>query len=151
MSRLRTSVRFSDTKSEGRPSIYLLIFVNPLSDDFKDEDLTQLPIQHFRLRRFPQVQVEIHNILDEKDRNLGIESIQLVEMMAKFGKLPSMKGGDDEQDGIKMNETVRTKHIHVWSAGGDGTVTSHRYSRQEIATLEKSNYRKITKIRCCSS
>lgn len=66
-----------DTQAEGRPSIYLFIFVNPLSGDCKGEDLVKLPIQHFRLRRFPQVQVEIHNILDDKDRTLGLVNIKI--------------------------------------------------------------------------
>lgn len=129
-SRLNASVRFNDTKSEGRPSIYLFIFVNPLSGDCKGEDLLKLPIQHFRLRRFPQVQVEIHNILDEKDRDKGLENIQLVEEMAKFGKLPSLdevetNSTDGEADeSYKIGATVRTRHIHVWSCGGDGTVMS---------------------------
>lgn len=133
-SRLNTSVRFQDTKTEGRPSIYLFIFVNPLSGDCKGKDLVELPIQHFRLRRFPHVQVEIHNILDEKDRNLGVESIQLVEQMAKDGQLPSLEDqqssgtlaeqGQQESNSHKISDTVRTRHIHVWSAGGDGTVMS---------------------------
>lgn len=133
-SRLNTSVRFQDTKTEGRPSIYLFIFVNPLSGDCKGKDLVELPIQHFRLRRFPHVQVEIHNILDENDRNLGVESIQLVEQMAKDGQLPSLEDQqlsgiltEQEQQGPnshKISDTVRTRHIHVWSAGGDGTVMS---------------------------
>ncbi|KAF1803386.1 ATP-NAD kinase-like domain-containing protein [Mucor lusitanicus] len=127
-SRLNTSVRFQDSKTEGRPSIYLFIFVNPLSGDCKGKDLVELPIQHFRLRRFPQVQVEIHNILDEQDRNLGVESIQLVEQMAKSGQLPSLEDEalldpHDSEVG-KISKTVRTRHIHVWSAGGDGTVMS---------------------------
>lgn len=126
-SRLNTSVRFQDSKTEGRPSIYLFIFVNPLSGDCKGKDLVELPIQHFRLRRFPQVQVEIHNILDEKDRNLGVESIQLVEQMAKNNQLPSIEDEVLEQqdpDVCKISKTVKTRHIHVWSAGGDGTVMS---------------------------
>lgn len=129
-SRLNTSVRFDDTKSEGRPSIYLFIFVNPLSGDCKGEDLLKLPIQHFRLRRFPQVQVEIHNILDENDRDKGFENIQLVEAMAKFGKLPSLdevelnNSNEEEDESFKIGATVRTRHIHVWSCGGDGTVMS---------------------------
>lgn len=130
-SRLNASVRFNDTKSEGRPSIYLFIFVNPLSGDCKGEDLLKLPIQHFRLRRFPQVQVEIHNILDEKDRDKGLENIQLVEEMAKFGKLPSLdevvetnSSNEEEDESYKIGATVRTRHIHVWSCGGDGTVMS---------------------------
>jgi hypothetical protein len=123
-SRLNTSVRFGDTKSEGRPSIYLFIFVNPLSGDCKGEDLLKLPIQHFRLRRFPQVQVEIHNILDDKDRTLGIEGIQLVKSMAKFGKLPSLEEQQEEDTPFKISAPVRTRHIHVWSCGGDGTVMS---------------------------
>ena len=133
-SRLNTSVRFQDTKTEGRPSIYLFIFVNPLSGDCKGKDLVELPIQHFRLRQFPHVQVEIHNILDEKDRNLGVESIRLVEQMAKDGQLPSLEDqqlsvmlSEQEQQESnlhKISDTVRTRHIHVWSAGGDGTVMS---------------------------
>ncbi|KAI9478190.1 MAG: ATP-NAD kinase-like domain-containing protein [Benjaminiella poitrasii] len=129
---MNTSVRFEDTLREGRPSIYLFIFVNPLSGDCKGKNLIQLPIQHFRLRRFPQVQVEIHNILDEKDRELGIESVQLVESMAKMGKLPALdktftsesNNEEDDKEDLRISETVRTRHIHVWSAGGDGTVMS---------------------------
>ncbi|KAG1168995.1 hypothetical protein G6F70_008768 [Rhizopus microsporus] len=120
---LNTSVRFMDTQAEGRPSIYLFIFVNPLSGDCKGEDLVKLPIQHFRLRRFPQVQVEIHNILDDKDRTLGLDNVKLVEEMAKAGQLPSLDSHLQETE-YKIGETVRTRHIHVWSAGGDGTVMS---------------------------
>lgn len=101
--------------------------MNPLSGDCKGKDLVELPIQHFRLRRFPQVQVEIHNILDEQDRNLGVESIQLVEQMAKNGQLPSLEDEALTQHDTnvrKISKTVRTRHIHVWSAGGDGTVMS---------------------------
>lgn len=124
MSRLNTSVRFQDTKSEGRPSIYLFIFVNPLSGDCKGADLLRLPIQHFRLRRFPQVQVEIHNILDEADRNLGLERIQLVETMAKSNQLPSLEEEESQDNEHSISATVRARHIHVWSCGGDGTVMS---------------------------
>ena len=126
LTRLNTSVRFGDTESEGRPSIYLFIFVNPLSGDCKGKDLLTLPIQHFRLRRFPKVQVEIHNILDEKDRDLGLETIKLVETMAKFNKLPPLNDTDDQDNDAtyKIGATVRTRHIHVWSCGGDGTVMS---------------------------
>lgn len=131
-SRLDTSVIFHDTQREGRPSIYLFIFVNPLSGDRKGEDLIKLPIQHFRLRHFPHVQVEIHNILDEKDRELGIENIQLVETMAKMNQLPSLTYNDPEHDSTvtgnsdssKLSDAVNIRHIHVWSAGGDGTVMS---------------------------
>ena len=68
--------------------MYLFIFVNPLSGDRKGQDLVSLPIQHFRLRKFPQVQVEIHNILDEHDRQQGIENIQLVENKVNKGQVP---------------------------------------------------------------
>lgn len=122
MGQLFTSVRFQDTKSEGRPSIYLFIFVNPLSGDCKGADLLQLAIQHFRLRRFPQVQVEIHNILDKADRDLGLERIKTVEAMAKSGRLPSID--ENEEDEHPISATVRARHIHVWSCGGDGTVMS---------------------------
>ncbi|KAI8990975.1 ATP-NAD kinase-like domain-containing protein [Mycotypha africana] len=121
--KLLTSVHFHDTKTEGRPSIYLFIFANPLSGDQKGEDLIQLPVQHFRLRRFPQIQVEIHNILDAKDRKIGIESIKLVERMVKWGRLPTLESQKDELSS-EMDEQVKSRHIHVWSAGGDGTVMS---------------------------
>ncbi|KAI8372279.1 ATP-NAD kinase-like domain-containing protein [Choanephora cucurbitarum] len=125
--RINTSIRFENTEDESRPSIFLFIFVNPLSGDCKGQDLITLPFQHFRLRRFPQVQVEIHNILDEKDRALGIESIQLVDTMSKLGKLPSledMEEKDYKNEDHHISKTARTRHIHVWSAGGDGTVMS---------------------------
>ncbi|CAO3699507.1 unnamed protein product [Rhizopus stolonifer] len=121
---LNASVRFEDVESEGRPSIYLFIFVNPLSGDCKGEDLVKLPIQHFRLRRFPQVQVEIHNILDPRDRDLGLANIRLVEEMVRLGKLPSLDKYNESEAEHKIGVTVRTRHIHVWSAGGDGTVMS---------------------------
>ncbi|KAI7905931.1 ATP-NAD kinase-like domain-containing protein [Cokeromyces recurvatus] len=126
---MNTSVCFEDLFREGKPSIYLFIFVNPLSGDCKGKDLIQLPFQHFRLRQFPQVQVEIHNILDEKDRRLGIESVKLVESMLKSGEIPSLdelntKSDQTNEKEVCINETVRTRHIHVWSAGGDGTVMS---------------------------
>lgn len=86
--KMASSVDFQDTDKEGKPTIYLFIFVNPLSGDQKGGDLVDLPIQHFRLRRFPQAQVEIHNILNDEDRNLGIENIRLVQSMVAYGKVP---------------------------------------------------------------
>ncbi|KAI7869557.1 ATP-NAD kinase-like domain-containing protein [Spinellus fusiger] len=146
------SVCFEDTEAEGRPSIYLFIFVNPLSGDRKGNDLVNLPIQHFRLRRLPQVQVEIHNILDEKDRAEGIAQIKMIESRVSLGKLPPISQATDsdtntntshnsqqsslsdnsykntfesEPEGMgKLSPAARTRHIHVWSAGGDGTVMS---------------------------
>ncbi|KAI9490259.1 ATP-NAD kinase-like domain-containing protein [Zychaea mexicana] len=115
--RINTSVRFEDTDYEGKPSIYLFIFVNPLSGDQKGIDLVHLPIQHFRLRRLPQVQVEIHNILDAEDREAGISRIKLVQSMVKLGQLPPIPQGN-------LAPAVSGRHIQVWSAGGDGTVMS---------------------------
>jgi hypothetical protein len=66
----------------------------------------------------------IHNILDGRDRLSGIEIIQLVETMAKLGKLPSLDEEESEEGDLKMNKTVKTRHVHVWSAGGDGAVMS---------------------------
>lgn len=118
--------------------MYLFIFVNPLSGDRKGEDLVTLPIQHFRLRRFPQVQVEIHNILDEEDRQRGIQNIQLVETKVNLGHIPpnppqptelsssdstSSKDSKKQERGI-LADSVQQRQIHVWSAGGDGTVMS---------------------------
>ncbi|KAI8364352.1 ATP-NAD kinase-like domain-containing protein [Radiomyces spectabilis] len=129
LGRIDTSVRFQDTDAEGRPSIYLFIFVNPLSGDRKGSDLIHLPIQHFRLRRLPRVQVEIHNILDSVDRKAGLERIQLIENMIKLQQLPALPTDEDmleekQRNGGALSKTARTRHIHVWSAGGDGTVMS---------------------------
>ncbi|ORY97204.1 diacylglycerol kinase accessory domain-domain-containing protein [Syncephalastrum racemosum] len=134
-----TSVRLQDTETEGRPSIYLFIFVNPLSGDRKGSDLIHLPIQHFRLRRLPLVQVEIHNILDEQDRAAGMERIQLIESMIKGGKVAPLPQEENTPDlnpqpgqspsggpavSWRIKPSVRTRQMHVWSAGGDGTVMS---------------------------
>ncbi|KAI8884752.1 hypothetical protein K501DRAFT_332434, partial [Backusella circina FSU 941] len=137
---LKTSVKLDDTESEGRPSVYLFIFVNPLSGDRKGDDLVHLPIQHFRLRKFPQVQVEIHNILDVEDREMGIKNIQLVETMVSYGKIPpnlpqkehnsessssdSSKTSNLSETTARLSDAVQSRQIHVWSAGGDGTVMS---------------------------
>jgi hypothetical protein len=134
---LRTSVKLDDSESEGRPSVYLFIFVNPLSGDRKGDDLIHLPIQHFRLRKFPQVQVEIHNILDDEDREIGIKNIQLVETMVSYVKIPpnppqkekssssdSAKTNTSSETTARLSDAVQSRQIHVWSAGGDGTVMS---------------------------
>jgi hypothetical protein len=140
---LRTSVKLDDSESEGRPSVYLFIFVNPLSGDRKGDDLINLPIQHFRLRKFPQVQVEIHNILDDEDREIGIKNIQLVEAMVSYGKIPpnppnppnppqkekssssdSANTNTSSETTARLSDAVQSRQIHVWSAGGDGTVMS---------------------------
>ncbi|CAO0798623.1 unnamed protein product [Mucor circinelloides] len=133
--KIHNSVKLDDTLTEGRPSIYLFIFVNPLSGDQKGHDLVTLPIQHFRLRKFPQVQVEIHNILDDEDRMNGVKNIQLVEAKLNFGQLPPLKqqttsensstasSKSTEEKGV-LSDAVQTRQIHVWSAGGDGTVMS---------------------------
>ena len=115
----RTSVGlFQDTEYESNPSIYLFIFCNPLSGDQKGSELVDLPIQHFRLRRLPQVQVEIHNILDPRDRQAGVNRIKLIQSMVKLGQLPSIVPQGN------LAPAVRDRHIQVWSAGGDGTVMS---------------------------
>ncbi|KAI8639829.1 ATP-NAD kinase-like domain-containing protein [Parasitella parasitica] len=132
--KIHNSVKLDDTVTEGRPSIYLFIFVNPLSGDRKGSDLINLPIQHFRLRKFPQVQVEVHNILDDEDRMNGVKNIQLVEAKLNFGQLPPLEpqntsenkstlSANSSEKGILSN-AVQTRQIHVWSAGGDGTVMS---------------------------
>lgn len=131
--KIHNSVKLDDTVTEGRPSIYLFIFVNPLSGDRKGSDLVNLPIQHFRLRKFPQVQVEVHNILDDEDRKNGVKNIQLVEAKLNFGQLPPLEpqnvsendstSSSSSEKGI-LSDAVQTRQIHVWSAGGDGTVMS---------------------------
>ncbi|KAJ2964703.1 hypothetical protein NQZ79_g481 [Umbelopsis isabellina] len=117
-SKINTSVMLEDSEHEGRPSIYLFIFVNPLSGDQKGEELTKMAIQSFRLKEAPEVQMQIYNILDDKDRELGFEMLKLVEGMAERGEL--MPVPEDS----KIGKTARRRQLHVWSAGGDGTVMS---------------------------
>jgi hypothetical protein len=95
--KMKNSIDLQDSEIEGKPTMYLFVFVNPLSGDQKGTDLVHLPIQNFRLRRFPQVQVEIHNILDDQDRNQGIKNIQLVQSMVDM--LPSVVPVDEKNEG----------------------------------------------------
>lgn len=97
------------------PSIYLFIFVNPLSGDEKGRELITLPIQHFRLRRLPEVQVQIHNILDKQDREAGMAEITRIASI--LDQLPPIPEG-------KLPHATSQRHLQVWSAGGDGTVMS---------------------------
>ncbi|KAG0747513.1 hypothetical protein G6F57_005438 [Rhizopus arrhizus] len=121
--KMKNSIDLQDSEIEGKPTMYLFVFVNPLSGDQKGTDLVHLPIQNFRLRRFPQVQVEIHNILDDQDRNQGIKNIQLVQSMVDM--LPSVVPVDEKNEDIgKISKAAQSRHIHIWSAGGDGTVMS---------------------------
>lgn len=116
--KIYTSVMLEDSEHEGRPSIYLFIFVNPLSGDQKGQELTKMAIQSFRLKQAPEVQVQIYNILDDKDRELGFEMLKLVEAMAERDELMPVPQNS------KIGKTARRRQIHVWSAGGDGTVMS---------------------------
>ncbi|KAL9544995.1 hypothetical protein PS6_008483 [Mucor atramentarius] len=138
--KIHNSVKLDDTVTEGRPSIYLFIFVNPLSGDQKGHDLVTLPIQHFRLRKFPQVQVEIHNILDDEDRMNGVKNIQLVEAKLNFGQLPPLKQQTTSEDSSTassksaeekgvLSDAVQTRQIHVWSAGGIPFGTGNDFSQ----------------------
>lgn len=125
--KINNSIDLQDTETEGKPSIYLFIFVNPLSGDQKGRDLIDLPIQNFRLRRFPQIQVEIHNILDDQERELGIKNIKLVHTTASLGKLPPVIPPNPEESNPavgRISDAAQSRQIHVWSAGGDGTVMS---------------------------
>jgi hypothetical protein len=116
--KIYTSVMLEDSEHEGRPSVYLFIFVNPLSGDQKGQELTKMAIQSFRLKQAPEVQVQIYNILDDKDRELGFEMLKLVEGMAERDELMPVP------ENSKIGTTARRRQIHVWSAGGDGTVMS---------------------------
>lgn len=103
--KMLNSIDLQNTETEEKPLIYLFIFVNPLSGDRKGMDLIDLPIQHFRLRRFPCVQVEIHNILDDQDRTSGVENIQLIQSMVSFGKIPSLDQSESSFSGENKNGT----------------------------------------------
>ncbi|KAG1090957.1 hypothetical protein G6F42_019557 [Rhizopus arrhizus] len=65
----------------------------------------------------------------------GVKNIQLVEAKLNFGQLPPLKqqttsensstasSKSTEEKGV-LSDAVQTRQIHVWSAGGDGTVMS---------------------------
>ncbi|KAG1459033.1 hypothetical protein G6F56_006255 [Rhizopus delemar] len=110
--KINNSIDLQDTETEGKPSIYLFIFVNPLSGDQKGRDLIDLPIQNFRLRRFPQIQVEIHNILDDQERELGIKNIKLVHTTASLGKLPPVIPPNPEESNPGKNKKKKKKKFY---------------------------------------
>ncbi|KAI8338080.1 ATP-NAD kinase-like domain-containing protein [Chlamydoabsidia padenii] len=125
------SVSVPETALEGRPSVFLFIFVNPLSGNQQGNDLIKLPVQQFRLRQRPHVKVEIHNILDPDDRQAGFEKILWVQNMIREHQLPPLPKRFCPQHpkhkclctGLK-NPPSMSRHLHILSGGGDGTVMS---------------------------
>ncbi|OZJ05419.1 hypothetical protein BZG36_01658 [Bifiguratus adelaidae] len=104
-----------DDDLEDRPYLYIFIFANPLSGDQKGADLTDLKVQNFRLKDAPEVEVQIYNILDEAEREKGFSALKVVEKMLEKHRPPFSKSD-------VIGDAARQRQIHVWSAGGDGTV-----------------------------
>ncbi|RUS13820.1 ATP-NAD kinase-like domain-containing protein, partial [Endogone sp. FLAS-F59071] len=103
--------RINDT-----PSIYVFIFANPLSGDEKGRDLTELHVQNFRLKEIPEVQMQVYNVLDDEDRERGFATLKAAERI--------IEEGSTVPESNEIGEVAKTRQIHVWSAGGDGTVMS---------------------------
>ncbi|KAI8819341.1 ATP-NAD kinase-like domain-containing protein [Fimicolochytrium jonesii] len=81
------------------PTEYVFIFSNPKSGNQQGLPLVQMNIQHYRMRDNPHVQVQLYDFLDEKDRSAGLKYLHLL-----------------------LTKQKSIKKLHVWSAGGDGTL-----------------------------
>ncbi|KAJ3044115.1 hypothetical protein HDV00_003219 [Rhizophlyctis rosea] len=81
------------------PTHYVFIFANPRSGNQQGDPLVKLNIQHYRLRDRPHVQVQIYNFLSDKERSAGLKYLRLL-----------------------LRKPWDIKVVHVWSAGGDGTL-----------------------------
>ncbi|KAI9094699.1 ATP-NAD kinase-like domain-containing protein [Phlyctochytrium arcticum] len=81
------------------PTHYVFIFSNPRSGNQQGLPLVSMNIQHYRMRDQPHVQVQLYDFLDLDDRNAGLKYLYLL---------------------VKKQKSL--KEVHVWSAGGDGTL-----------------------------
>ncbi|TPX71926.1 diacylglycerol kinase (ATP) [Spizellomyces sp. 'palustris'] len=81
------------------PTHYVFIFSNPRSGNQQGLPLVQMNIQHYRMRDQPHVQVQLYDFLDAEDRSAGLKYLHLI-----------------------VTKQKSLKQIHVWSAGGDGTL-----------------------------
>jgi len=81
------------------PTHYVFIFANPRSGNQQGDPLVKLNIQHYRLRTRPHVQVQIYNFIDDAERSAGLKYLRLL-----------------------LSKPWDIKEVHVWSAGGDGTL-----------------------------
>ncbi|KAJ1976611.1 hypothetical protein H4R34_003912 [Dimargaris verticillata] len=175
------------------PNIGIFMFVNPHSGNRAGEALLNMDFQHFRLRSRPRVQVQWYNILDEQDRDEGLEQLRwylgvkrkVDALLAKAnvgarkivtecdptdanqGKcrladdddcqaasrtascqttgsadtarsmpmpvsplpasqeaLPNAFAAEQSSSKRSRTRTVRPFEVHIWSAGGDGTIMS---------------------------
>ncbi|KAJ3173547.1 hypothetical protein HDU88_002633 [Geranomyces variabilis] len=96
------TVETSENTSESLivvPTHYVFIFSNPKSGNQQGLPLVQMGINHYRVRAEPHVQVQLYDFLDEADRSSGLKYLNLL-----------------------LNKQKSLKELHVWSAGGDGTL-----------------------------
>ncbi|KAI9227404.1 MAG: ATP-NAD kinase-like domain-containing protein [Piptocephalis tieghemiana] len=102
---MRTSVggEIPKERKAVRPTVQVFLFANPKSGDRRGRHLIDLEVQHFRLKESPEVQIQIYNILDQTSREEGMRLLKYIL---------HRRAGEAECE------------VHVWSAGGDGTVTS---------------------------
>ncbi|RKP37933.1 ATP-NAD kinase-like domain-containing protein [Dimargaris cristalligena] len=112
------------------PSVYVFIFVNPKSGNQVGRQLTDLPYQHFRLKSNHNVQIQWYNLFDEPEKQKGISYLLwLQKAQARVDKLrsaaspPSHSTHPSRTNRPTSQDTcLRPIEIHIWSAGGDGTV-----------------------------
>ncbi|KAJ1980275.1 hypothetical protein H4R35_001191 [Dimargaris xerosporica] len=62
-----------------QPAIYAFIFVNPRSGNQLGRDLIDLPFQHFRLKKAPNVQIQWYNLFDDEEKSKGISYLRWVQ------------------------------------------------------------------------
>jgi len=85
------------------PTRYVFIFVNPRSGPQQGRTLlSNVEVQHYRMKSYPQVQVQLYDITNDADRKAGEAYLQWI-----WNESPVFKEQHQE--------------LHIWSAGGDGT------------------------------
>lgn len=88
------------------PTRYVFIFVNPRSGPQQGRILLEnVEVQHYRMKSFPMVQVQLYDITNDSDRKLGMDYLKWI-----WYHSPVFREHHQE--------------LHIWSAGGDGTFKS---------------------------
>ncbi|RUS28509.1 hypothetical protein BC938DRAFT_481798, partial [Jimgerdemannia flammicorona] len=59
-------------------SIHFFLFVNPKSGDHQGDQILQLGLDTIQFKALRNVQVHVHNLLDEADREEGYENVRSV-------------------------------------------------------------------------
>lgn len=141
-------------KEDTDATTYVFIFTNPRSGNQQGKNLMNLGLQNFRLRERPSVQIQIYDITQESSRKDGLHYLHQLQLRQGEGLVrlafPELvldreregKGWEERIAGCKERLAVvgefseaevaerlaraqeRCLRLHVWSAGGDGTVSA---------------------------